>query len=222
MIKYALGLRRWTRVRQLVSRQRRLREATQAWLCRLPRMRLDPRRQGDHGPGRRWRRSARRRSKRAQKLSSMIGAASAREFFLRMRREIEANTDDVGAKFPQVARAIHLGEEPERAIRGRASLAEAKSSAGGRHRRAAAADAGGRTQLAWRAPDSRLRLRLSAYVSRDWVACARFAATSHRCGTPAPRPPSCRSSCAPTRGRETGPGRWRSAPARLPGPCCRP
>ncbi len=50
-----------------------------------------------------------------------------REFFLRMRREIEANTDDVGAKFPQVARAIHLGEEPERAIRGRASLAEAKS-----------------------------------------------------------------------------------------------
>ncbi len=51
----------------------------------------------------------------------------AREFFLRMRREIEANTDNVGAKFPQVARAIHLGEEPERAIRGRASLAEAKS-----------------------------------------------------------------------------------------------
>ena len=51
----------------------------------------------------------------------------AREFFLRMRREIEANTDDVGARFPQVARAIHLGEEPERAVRGRASLAEAKS-----------------------------------------------------------------------------------------------
>jgi hypothetical protein len=51
----------------------------------------------------------------------------AREFLVRMRREIEANTDDVGAKFPQLARAIHLGEEPERAIRGRASLAEAKS-----------------------------------------------------------------------------------------------
>jgi hypothetical protein len=51
----------------------------------------------------------------------------AREFFLRMRREIEANTDDVGAKFPGVARAIHFGDEPERAIRGRASLAEAKS-----------------------------------------------------------------------------------------------
>jgi hypothetical protein len=51
----------------------------------------------------------------------------AREFYLQMRREIEANTDDVGAKFPQVARAIHLGDEPERAIRGRASLSEAKS-----------------------------------------------------------------------------------------------
>jgi len=51
----------------------------------------------------------------------------AREFFVRMRREIEANTDDVGAKFPDTARAIHFGDEPERAIRGRASLAEAKS-----------------------------------------------------------------------------------------------
>jgi len=51
----------------------------------------------------------------------------AREFFIRMRREIEANTDDVGSKFPQVARSIHLGEEPERGIRGRASLDEAKS-----------------------------------------------------------------------------------------------
>jgi hypothetical protein len=51
----------------------------------------------------------------------------AREFFLRMRREIDANTDDVGAKFPDMARAIHFGDEPERAIRGRASLAEAKS-----------------------------------------------------------------------------------------------
>jgi hypothetical protein len=51
----------------------------------------------------------------------------AREFLTRMRREIEANTEDVGAKLPQVARAIHFGEEPERAVRGRASLEEAKS-----------------------------------------------------------------------------------------------
>jgi hypothetical protein len=50
-----------------------------------------------------------------------------RELMLRMRREIEANTEDVGAKFPQEARAIHLGEAPERAIRGRASLEDARS-----------------------------------------------------------------------------------------------
>ena len=51
----------------------------------------------------------------------------AREFLTRMRREIEANTDDVGARFPEIARAIHSGEEPERAIRGRASIQEAKA-----------------------------------------------------------------------------------------------
>jgi hypothetical protein len=50
-----------------------------------------------------------------------------RELMLRMRREIEANTEDVGVKFPQEARAIHLGDAPERAIRGRASLEEARS-----------------------------------------------------------------------------------------------
>ena len=51
----------------------------------------------------------------------------AREFLTCMRREIEANTDDVGARFPQVARAIHFGEAPERGICGRASLEDAKS-----------------------------------------------------------------------------------------------
>jgi hypothetical protein len=51
----------------------------------------------------------------------------AREMLTRLRQEIEANTDDVGARFPEIARAIHFGEEPERAIRGRASLGEAKA-----------------------------------------------------------------------------------------------
>ena len=51
----------------------------------------------------------------------------AREMIARLRHEIEANTDDVGSKFPEVARAIHQGDEPERAIRGQASLAEAKA-----------------------------------------------------------------------------------------------
>jgi len=44
-----------------------------------------------------------------------------------LRRAIDANTDDVGVKFPEVARAIHLGEAPQRAIRGRATPAEAET-----------------------------------------------------------------------------------------------
>ena len=51
----------------------------------------------------------------------------ARRMVAELRREIEANTDDVGAKFPEIARAIHAGDEPERAIRGRASLEEARA-----------------------------------------------------------------------------------------------
>jgi hypothetical protein len=51
----------------------------------------------------------------------------AREMVVRLRQEIEANTDDVGGKFPEVARAIHAGDEPERAIRGRATPDEARA-----------------------------------------------------------------------------------------------
>lgn len=50
-----------------------------------------------------------------------------REAVVALRREIESRTDNVGEAFPQVARAIHAGEEPERAIRGQASLAEVKA-----------------------------------------------------------------------------------------------
>lgn len=50
-----------------------------------------------------------------------------REAVRALRREIEANTDDVGAKFPEVARAIHAGEAPERAIRGQARAEEVEA-----------------------------------------------------------------------------------------------
>ena len=50
-----------------------------------------------------------------------------KQMIAHLRREIEANTDDVGSRFPAVARAIHDGDEPERAIRGRATPAEAKA-----------------------------------------------------------------------------------------------
>lgn len=54
-------------------------------------------------------------------------ARALREAVLAVRREIEKRTDDVGEAFPQVARAIHAGDEPERAIRGQANLAEVKA-----------------------------------------------------------------------------------------------
>ena len=44
-----------------------------------------------------------------------------------LRKRIERNTEDVGERFAVEARAIHLGDRPERAIRGRASLEEVKS-----------------------------------------------------------------------------------------------
>jgi hypothetical protein len=50
-----------------------------------------------------------------------------REMVARLKREIEANTDDVGQRFPEVARSIHRGDEPERAIRGKASASEARA-----------------------------------------------------------------------------------------------
>jgi hypothetical protein len=50
-----------------------------------------------------------------------------REMVKRLRHEIEANTVDVGARFPEMARAIHNGDEPERAIRGQASRDEARA-----------------------------------------------------------------------------------------------
>ncbi len=41
-----------------------------------------------------------------------------------LRREIETNTDDVGTRFAELARSMHTGETPERAIRGQATGAE--------------------------------------------------------------------------------------------------
>src|SRR5688572_30735600 len=52
------------------------------------------------------------------------------EFLENMRKKfvefVLQNTEDVGARFPNEARAIHNGEAAERAIRGQASAQEAK------------------------------------------------------------------------------------------------
>jgi hypothetical protein len=54
-------------------------------------------------------------------------ALKLRDAVVALRREIETRTENVGEAFPEVARAIHAGEEPERAIRGQASLVEVKA-----------------------------------------------------------------------------------------------
>jgi hypothetical protein len=45
--------------------------------------------------------------------------------FLKMAREIVANTEDVGERFAEEARRIHYKEAPERGIRGVTSRDEA-------------------------------------------------------------------------------------------------
>lgn len=43
------------------------------------------------------------------------------------RKAVEAGTEDVGPRFASRARAMHLGDEPRRAIRGEATAQEARS-----------------------------------------------------------------------------------------------
>ncbi|MGA2792860.1 MAG: DUF1178 family protein [Roseiarcus sp.] len=50
-----------------------------------------------------------------------------REMARHLRDEIVANTDDVGRKFPEEARAIHEGDAPARSIRGQATPDEARA-----------------------------------------------------------------------------------------------
>jgi len=53
-----------------------------------------------------------------QKLREMVRA---------LRSKILTETDDVGARFPEEARKMHEGELPHRAIRGEASIEDAKA-----------------------------------------------------------------------------------------------
>jgi hypothetical protein len=50
-----------------------------------------------------------------------------REMAKALRQEIMTKTDDVGARFPEEARAIHVGDAPQRSIRGQATADEAKA-----------------------------------------------------------------------------------------------
>lgn len=53
--------------------------------------------------------------------------AAVRAVLKALRREMLANSEDVGGRFPEEARRIHYGESDARAIRGQASLDEARA-----------------------------------------------------------------------------------------------
>jgi hypothetical protein len=60
-----------------------------------------------------------------RQVAAMPTAEQMQTFFLKLAREIVANTEDVGEQFPEEARRIHYKEAPERGIRGVTTRQEA-------------------------------------------------------------------------------------------------
>jgi len=56
---------------------------------------------------------------------AMPNDATMQAMLLQMARHIQANSEDVGERFPEEARRIHYDEAPKRSIRGLASRDEA-------------------------------------------------------------------------------------------------
>lgn len=56
---------------------------------------------------------------------SGIGNPAAQAEFLKALRHVMANTEDVGERFADEARAMHYGDTEQRSIRGQASREEA-------------------------------------------------------------------------------------------------
>jgi hypothetical protein len=54
-------------------------------------------------------------------------ASPAEQFLADLRRRIEQGSEDVGGRFAAEARAIHEGAAPQRAIRGEATIADARA-----------------------------------------------------------------------------------------------
>ena len=76
--------------------------------------------------------SASRRAREGQEESQPVALLDERHAQLRamireLRESIVSSTEDVGERFPSEARKIQDGDAEPRPIRGRASLAEAKS-----------------------------------------------------------------------------------------------
>lgn len=65
-------------------------------------------------------------SRKAELAESAGRAKAMREWATRVRKHVEDNAEYVGERFPDEARAIHLGDAEERQIYGEASLEDAK------------------------------------------------------------------------------------------------
>ena len=63
----------------------------------------------------------------AKQPAALPTPAQLQAMFVKMAREIAANTEDVGERFAEEARRIHYDEAPERGIRGVASKEEARA-----------------------------------------------------------------------------------------------
>lgn len=61
-----------------------------------------------------------------QAEQSAAQAKAMREWVTNIRKDVEKNTEYVGEKFPDEARAIHYGDAKERQIYGEATLDDAK------------------------------------------------------------------------------------------------
>jgi hypothetical protein len=60
-----------------------------------------------------------------KQVVAMPNDATMQSLLLQMARHIQANTEDVGERFPEEARRIHYDEAPKRSIRGLASREQA-------------------------------------------------------------------------------------------------
>jgi len=58
---------------------------------------------------------------------AMQADPKVQEYLQKMKQHVEANSDYVGDSFASEARAMHLGDAPERSIYGEASLQESKA-----------------------------------------------------------------------------------------------
>ena len=65
-------------------------------------------------------------AKRATLSDAAETARAMRAWATQVRAHVEANSEYVGDRFPDVARAIHYGDEAERTVHGEASLDDAR------------------------------------------------------------------------------------------------